>query len=106
MRTDLDELMDRAHAAEDDPVAENDMTGHLGIIAQDTIVPDDAVMSDMAIRQDHAIVADLCPPTVAGSAMYRDKFPNGRIITDLHRRLFAVELKVLRISRNNRTGKD
>src|SRR5580698_8393064 len=82
------------------------MTSHLGVIAQDTVVPDNAVMGDMAIRQDHAIAANRCPPTVAGAAMHRDKLPDGRIIPYLNRRFFAIELKVLRISRNNRSGED
>ena len=62
-------------------------------------------MRDMAIRQDHTIVADPCRPPVAGTAVHRNKFPNGRIIANLYRCVFAVELKVLRISRDNRTRK-
>src|SRR5579863_5710291 len=63
-------------------------------------------MRDMAVCQDHAIVAHPGLPAVTGSAMDGNKFPDGRIIANLHRRLFPVKLKVLRISRNNRTWED
>src|SRR5579872_3029599 len=63
-------------------------------------------MRDMAIRQDHAIVTYPGRPSIARPAVYRDKFPDGSIVANLHRCLFTVELKVLRVSRNDRTRED
>src|ERR1700680_4893230 len=60
----------------------------------------------MAIGQDHAVVAYFCRPAVAGAAMDCHEFADGRIISYLYRRLFSIELKILRISRNNGSRED
>jgi hypothetical protein len=60
----------------------------------------------MAISEDHAVIADHGPPAVAGTPVYRYKFADGRIVPDLNGRVFAIELKILGISGNNRPRKD
>src|SRR6185312_11493886 len=94
--------MDGTHAAENDPIAEHNVAGYLGIVTEDTIVTDDTIVGDMAIRQDHAVLAHGRLPAVARAAMDRDKFPDGCVVVDLNGCLFAIEFKVLGISRDYR----
>src|ERR1700742_3593539 len=58
----------------------------------------------MAIGQYHTVIADLGRPAVPGTAVYRYKFPDGRIIAYFHRRLFPIEFQVLRGRRYHGAG--
>ena len=56
--SDPDELVNRAHAAENGIIFNDHMSGNLGIITHYTIITHDTVMRQMAIRLDKAIASD------------------------------------------------
>jgi hypothetical protein len=95
----FDELVDGAHASQDHPIAHDHMSGHLGIVAEDTVIPDDTIVCDMAIGQDHAIFTHLGRPAIPGTPVDRYEFTDGGIIAYFYGSLFSVKFKVLRISR-------
>jgi hypothetical protein len=78
----------------------------LGVVGKDTVIADDTVMRNMAIGQDHAITAHTGSPAVPGTTVDSHELANSSIVPDLHGRLFAIKLKVLRISGYYRSRED
>ena len=106
MRADLDELVHRAHAREDRPFTDSNMTRYLGVVARYAVISYDTVVREMAIRHDQAIFADDGLVPFLGSPVYRNKLADRGTITDNYVGILALELEVLRDGRDHGAGED
>jgi hypothetical protein len=57
MCANLYELVNGTYSAKSNPIAQNNVTRKLGIVADGAIAPNDTIMTDMAVGQDPAIVS-------------------------------------------------
>jgi hypothetical protein len=100
------ELVNGAHAADDGIIANHHMTGHLGIVTENTVIANNAVVRNVAVSHDQAVVSHLCGPTVAAAAVNGHKFTDGRIVSNLYRGFFAFIFQVLGDGRYYSAWKD
>ena len=82
------------------------MTGHLGIIGNDTVITDDAVVRDMTVSLQQAVVADTCFPAFLCSPVHCHKLSYSGIISYFHQRIFSFKLQVLGNSGDHGAGEN
>jgi len=95
-----------AHAGQDSPVAYGNVARYLGVVADDAIVANKTIVCQVAVRHDKAVLTNPGRPPVLASAVDGNKFPDGGIVADFDRGLFAFVFQVLRNGGNYGAGKD
>jgi hypothetical protein len=95
-----------AHACQDAMVAQNNMSGHLCVVAHDTIVSNDAIMRDMTVGHNQTVVAYFGCPFVLASTVDGNKFSNGSVVANDYSSIFSFKFKILRYSGDYSTRKN
>src|SRR6266576_2134149 len=98
MMTNIYKLVYGAHATQYRPVANGDMTGHLGVIAHNAIVTHNTIMCQMAIRHQQAILSDYCFFLVLCTPVNGYIFPDRSVIANNNNGIFTLEFHILRNS--------
>src|SRR6185437_10938543 len=100
VRADLAMLMHRRKTAENDPVADLDMTGEGDAIGEHRVASHDAVVRDVRVSHEEIVVADMGDgPVVDRAAVHRAAFAKDVAVTDLEAgRLAAIFLVLRRIA--------
>src|SRR5581483_5801113 len=98
-------LVNSAHTTQNGPVAQNNVTGYLRVVAEDNIVANDTIVCNVAVSHDHAVFTNLGFPPVFGTAVNGYKLTYGGIIAYFDDGIFAFEFKVLRNGRNHSSRK-
>src|SRR5678816_330367 len=106
MRSNIDKLVYGAHSPQNRPVANGDMSGHLGIVAHYTVITNYAIMRQVAIRHyqaifpNHGFLSHFC------SSVDCYVFADRSIISNANGRIFTLEFKILRNGGDNGSGKN
>jgi hypothetical protein len=82
------------------------VASHLGVVAHDTVVSHDAIVRNMAVGHDETVISYHGLPSVLGSPVDGNKFPDGGIVADFNGGLLSFKFQVLGGSSNNRSWKD
>lgn len=106
MRTDFDKLVNGTHTADNRPVADCYVTGHLGIITGDTVIPHQAIMGKVTIGHDQAVFADYRFFPVLGTPVNGNELPDSGPVANIDIGIFSLEFQILRYSGNNRPGEN
>src|SRR5580704_7176179 len=96
MTSDPNKLVYGTHSTENGIIFNDDVAGHLGIVAHYAIIAHDTVMCQMAIGLNKTIAANRCFFPVFCSPVYCNKFPDGCIITYKYIGIFALKFQILR----------
>ena len=98
--------MDRDEPADDGAIVDGHVARHLHRIRDDHVIADDAVMRDMHVRHQEATCPHRRLASRGAAAVDRAVLPDDRPVADLHPRLFAFVLEVLRIVADHRAVAD
>jgi hypothetical protein len=80
------------------------VTGQRAVVREDHVISDIAIMGDMAVGQKITVVSDASYRPNGGSSVYRAKFPEAIVITDLEVGRFAGIFQILRLLANRAEG--
>ena len=97
MGTDADELMNRDQAADEGPVLDHDVSGHVRGVRDDDVVPELAVVRDVRVGHQQAVRAHHGPPGRRRSPVHGREFAYHRPVADLEDGFLALVLEVLGI---------
>ena len=95
VRTDAHELVDRHEPADDGPVVDGDVSGHLDRIRDDDVVADDAIVRDVHVRHEKASRPDGRLPGGGAASIDRAILADDRTAPDFHPGFLALVLQVL-----------
>src|SRR5215510_1431410 len=94
---DADELMNRCKPADNDAIADPDMSTKGCVVGQDHMTADHAVVGDVAPDHEQAVIADDGPqPACRGAWVHRHILTDGVVLADDQLRRFAGVFQILR----------
>ena len=102
---DVHELVHPGHAADDDLIADDHVTGQAGGVGHDHAVAQDTVVGHVYIGHEQAVVADAGhAAAVLGAAMDGAELAEDVVVAHFQKRLLAVELEVLGLAAHDGVG--
>ena len=93
--TDLDELVDAAHAADDGVVFYGDVACYAGEAGHDDVVSEVAVMGYVGVSLQHIVGTDAGFAVFAGGAVDGHVFADQVVVADDYGAVFVTELEIL-----------
>src|SRR5438105_14391159 len=98
--------MDRHEPADDGPIVDRDVPGHLDRVRDDDVVANDAIVRDVHVRHEKAARPDRRLSGRRATPIDRAVFPNDRSAPDFHPGFLALVLEVLRVVTDDRAIAD